>query len=246
MRGSGKTLGNRFRPKEFAMRLTWPIAFLAWVALLTISRPLSLLGQAPKRFVSPEVQADAKVTFRLSAPKAEKVVLNSGEMQPVLKAPSTSLTKGEDGVWSVTVGPLPPGIYDYTFNIDGVSITDPSSPNVFGNRQGSRGFVEVPGPKGQPRHDEWRDVPHGAVTIHWYDSKASGTRRRVHVYTPPGYGKELERRYPVLYLLHGSGDIERAVCGRCSLMCRPGSEVAMGRNSPRISVGASGFRSNMS
>ena len=85
-------------------------------------------------------------------------------------------------------------------------ITDPSSPNVFGNRQGSRGFVEVPGPKGNPRHDEWRDVPHGTVTIHWYDSKASGTRRRVHVYTPPGYGKDPTQKYPVLYLLHGSGD----------------------------------------
>src|SRR5262249_28713058 len=54
--------------------------------------------------------------------------------------------------------------------------------------------------------DEWRDVPHGTVTIHWYDSKASGSRRRVHIYTPPGYGKDLEKKYPVLYLLHGSGD----------------------------------------
>jgi enterochelin esterase-like enzyme len=127
-------------------------------------------------------------------------------MQPILKAASTAMTKGDDGLWTVTVGPLPPGIYDYTFNIDGVSITDPSSPSVFGNRQGSRGIVEVPGPKGQPRSDEWRDVPHGSVTIHWYQSTASGMRRRVHVYTPPGYGKDSEKKYPVLYLLHGSGD----------------------------------------
>src|SRR5262249_45983625 len=76
----------------------------------------------------------------------------------------------------------------------------------FGNRQGSRGFVEIPGPKGQPRPDEWRDVPHGTVTTHWYDSGVSGTRRRLHVYTPPGYGKDPGRKYPVLYLLHGSGD----------------------------------------
>jgi enterochelin esterase family protein len=127
-------------------------------------------------------------------------------MQPTLKMTSTAMTKGDDGLWTVTVGPLPPGIYDYTFNIDGVTITDPSSPHVFGNRRGSRGYVEIPGPKGKPRPDEWRDVPHGAVTIHWYDSTASGTRRRLHVYTPAGYGKDPSRKYPVLYLLHGSGD----------------------------------------
>jgi enterochelin esterase family protein len=175
------------------------------IVLFALS-PALLWSQAGKRIVSPDVQPDGKVTFRLSAPKAEKVTLQSGELQPSLKTGSTPLAKGDDGIWTVTVGPLPPGIYDYTFNVDGVSITDPSSTNVFGNRQGSRGFVEIPGPKGKPRHDEWRDVLHGSVTIHWYDSKASGTRRRLHVYTPPGYGQHADTKYPVLYLLHGSGD----------------------------------------
>jgi enterochelin esterase-like enzyme len=163
-------------------------------------------AQQPRPIVSPKVADDGKVTFSLRAPKAEKVTLNSGEMQPVLKNANHEMSKGDDGVWTVTLGPLPPGIYDYTYNVDGVVMTDPSSPDVFGNRRGSRGFVEVPGPKGKPRHDEWRDVPHGSVSIHWYDSKVSGTRRRVHVYTPPGYGKDASRKYPVLYLLHGSGD----------------------------------------
>ncbi len=188
------------------MYRTISTASLIGATLFIACCPTVLPGQQAKRLVSPEVHVDGKVTFRLAAPKADKVVLNSGEMQPILKATSTPLVKADDGIWTVTVGPLPPGIYDYTFNIDGLSITDPSSPNVFGNRQGSRGFVEVPGPKGQPRHDEWRDVPHGTVTIHWYDSKASGTRRRLHVYTPPGYGKDTMTKYPVLYLLHGSGD----------------------------------------
>jgi len=180
-------------------------ALIMGAMICLVSAPL-LHGQAGKRLASPDIQPDGKVTFRLAAPKAEKVVLSSGEMQPVLKASATPMVKGDDGIWAVTVGPLPPGIYDYTFNIDGLSITDPSSPNVFGNRQGSRGFVEVPGLKGHPRHDEWRDVPHGTVSIHWYDSKTSGTRRRLHVYTPPGYGNDSAKQYPVLYLLHGSGD----------------------------------------
>lgn len=155
---------------------------------------------------SPIVHEDGKVTFSLRAPEAKKVTLNSGELQPILKNAVHEMARDDNGVWTITVGPLPPGLYDYTFNVDGVSMTDPSSPDVFGNRKGSRGFVEVPGLKGKPRHDEWRDVPHGSVAIHWYDSKASGTRRRVHVYTPPGYGKDPSRKYPVLYLLHGSGD----------------------------------------
>lgn len=178
------------------------------VILMSVVCSPSAFGQAAKRppIVSPQVHADGKVSFRLLAAKVDKVLLSSGEMQPVLGSSSTAMSKGDDGVWSVSVGPLPPGIYDYTFNVDGLVITDPSSPQVFGNRQGSRGIVEVPGPKDKPRHDEWRDVPHGAVTIHWYASSVSGGRRRLHVYTPPGYGKQPDRKYPVLYLLHGSGD----------------------------------------
>jgi enterochelin esterase family protein len=90
--------------------------------------------------------------------------------------------------------------------VDGLTITDPNSTHVFGNRQGSRGYVEVPGEKGNPRKDEWRDVPHGSVTAEWYQSAATGSRRRVHIYTPPGYAKDTARKYPVVYLLHGSGD----------------------------------------
>ena len=34
------------------------------------------------------------------------------------------MTKGADGVWSVTIGPLAPDIYTYSFNVDGVSQGD--------------------------------------------------------------------------------------------------------------------------
>jgi enterochelin esterase-like enzyme len=47
------------------------------------------------------------------------------------------------------------------------------------------------------------DVPHGELAPVEYDSKSLGTRRRMRVYTPPGYSTN--RRYPVLYLLHGIG-----------------------------------------
>lgn len=47
------------------------------------------------------------------------------------------------------------------------------------------------------------NIPHGELTHVQYDSKTLGTRRRIRVYTPPGYSAS--RRYPVLYLLHGMG-----------------------------------------
>jgi enterochelin esterase-like enzyme len=167
---------------------------------------------------SPVVAADGRVTFSAYAPKASSVAIVSSEIDRVSKDPR-SMTRDERGVWSLTTNPLPPGIYDYVFEIDGIRNTDPASPNVFGNLRGSRGYVEVPGPAGRPRHDEWRDVPHGAVTAHWYASKVTSTRRRVHVYTPPDYFAS-SQRYPVLYLLHGSGDNDShwSVFGRANVI----------------------------
>ena len=183
-------------------------------------------------FVSPEVHADGTVTFRLRAPKAEKVSVICEGVAPQ----PTAMAKGADGVWSVTVGPIPPGIYDCLFDVDGLRITDPASPNVFGNRQGSRGYVEVPGPAGHPRPDEWRDVAHGTVSMHWYTSKATGARRRVHVYSPPGYSQETAKRYPVLYLLHGSGDNDShwTLLGRANVIAD--NLLADGRAVPMLIV----------
>lgn len=50
------------------------------------------------------------------------------------------------------------------------------------------------------------DIPHGKLEMVEYDSKTVGTKRKMNVYTPPGYSKE--KKYPVLYLLHGIGGDE--------------------------------------
>ena len=75
--------------------------------------------------VSPEVNRDRTITVRVYAPKATEIRI-TGEIlngaQPV------TMTKGEDGIWSATLGPLPPDIYTYAFNIDGVSTPDPRNP----------------------------------------------------------------------------------------------------------------------
>jgi enterochelin esterase-like enzyme len=50
------------------------------------------------------------------------------------------------------------------------------------------------------------DIPHGKLEMISYDSKTVGTTRKMQVYTPPGYSKD--KKYPVLYLLHGIGGDE--------------------------------------
>ena len=211
------------------MRTTLSGLYLPAV-FLTVAASAVAADSPGSRLVSPEVHPDGKITFRLRAPKAEKisVVCEAIGTQP--------MQKDEQGVWSLTVGPVEPGIYDASFDVDGLRITDPASPNVFGNRQGSRGYVEVPGPAGHPRRDEWRDVPHGTVTIHWYTSGVTGARRRVHVYTPPGYRPEAATRYPVLYLLHGSGDNDShwTLLGRANVIAD--NLLADGRSVPMLIV----------
>ena len=51
-----------------------------------------------------------------------------------------------------------------------------------------------------------KDVPRGRLEMISYDSKSVGTTRKMQVYTPPGYSAD--KKYPVLYLLHGLGGDE--------------------------------------
>ena len=67
--------------------------------------------------VSPEIHIDKTVTFRLFAPKASEVVLmGSPGILEFTKKPMP-LAKDEKGVWSLTIGPLPPGFYTYGYAI---------------------------------------------------------------------------------------------------------------------------------
>jgi enterochelin esterase family protein len=161
---------------------------------------LALQQQAP--VVSPEVRADRTVTFRIRAPKATEVLLN-GEWKGGGKVP---MTKDEQGLWSATVGPLEPDLYGYSFAVDGLAVADPSNAVLKPMRSPRTSVVDVPGEA--PRTIDFRDVPHGTVRLHEYESKALGRRRPLRVYTPPGYDRDPAARYPVLYLFHGSGDNE--------------------------------------
>lgn len=156
--------------------------------------------------VSPEIHADKSVTFRLFAPKASEVLLmGSPGILEFIKKPMP-LKRDDKGVWSLTVGPLPAGFYTYGYAIDGgLRMPDPSNPNLELRRWGPTSLCIVPGAEKAVFED--RRVPHGSIHVESYDSPNLDTKRMVYVYTPPGYetGKQ---KYPVLYLLHGNGQIE--------------------------------------
>ncbi len=148
--------------------------------------------------VSPEVLPDHRATFRILAPSAENVRLSGGDMPGVGRA---VMSKGDNGVWETTIGPLGAGAYRYNFNVNGVSVIDPRSPAISESNNNVWSVVYIPG-------SDFMDatkVAHGAVATVYYNSTALGRMRRMHVYTPPGYESNQEK-YPVFYLLHGAGD----------------------------------------
>ncbi len=178
---------------------------------------------------SPEMLPDGRITFRLSAPKASEVFLN-GNWE---NGRDVALTKAESGVWSVTVGPLVPEVWTYTFSVNGVATLDPGNYHVV--RDGTRymNSVLVPGP-GSALY-QTGVIPHGAVTEAWYPSAALKMTRRMLVYTPAGYvGGTV--RYPALYLFHGGGGDEEAWDSMGSANVIMDNLIAQGKAKPMIVV----------
>ena len=188
-------------------------------------------GQAGPRVVSPEILPDKKVTFRLLAPKAGAVVLNGNWDQGT----NIAMTKDNEGIWSVTVGPLGEQLWGYSFSVDGLKVMDPGNGEYQRDGQRYDNLLMITG----PASEAWTfkpDIPHGAVTAVWYPStilKQKG--RRMYVYTPPDYYTS-NARYPVLYLLHGGGGDEDAwtTMGRANIILD--NLIAAGKAKPMLVV----------
>jgi enterochelin esterase family protein len=187
-------------------------------------------GAAAPRPVSPEIHADRTVTFRLFAPKANEVTLN-GSWEG---ARDIKMSKDDGGIWSVSVGPLGAQLWGYWYLVDGVKALDPGNGET--QRDGSRidNLLMISGPES----DLWdfKDVPHGTMHTVWYPSPTlKQDRRRMYIYTPPGYEAN-QTRYPVLYLLHGGGGDEDAwvTMGRANVILD--NLIAVGKAKPMIVV----------
>lgn len=168
--------------------------------------------------VSPQIdKTDHTVTFRIKAPKASKVEVQ-GDFLPSKKistpfgtfaGPGTAeMQEGKDGIWEYTSEKLPSELYSYSFIVNGQKMNDPN--NVYQVRDvASISNIFLIG-GGKADIYKVQNVPHGNLSKVWYASPTLGMKqRRMTVYTPAGYDTG-NKRYPVLYLLHGAGGDENA------------------------------------
>lgn len=138
------------------------------------------------------------------APEAKSAAIRGigGSMEKTYE-----LTPLEDlpGYFGTDIFDLAPGFHYCEFVIDGVVAMNPYMQIGYGCGK-AMNFFEIP----DPEFDAYllRDVPHGTVHRELYKSAITGRWRCALVYTPPGYEKETDARYPVLYLLHGGGENE--------------------------------------
>lgn len=201
----------------------------AFAFLISFSAVFAQQPPRPPQFISPEVGSDRKVTFRIHAPSAEAVTVTGTDIPDNSKG--TPMTKGAEGVWEASLGPLAPGAYRYRFNIAGVNVIDPRNPSTSESNENTWSLVVVPGSE----TFDTRDVPHGALSAVTYQSSALGRVRRMTIYTPPGYEKN-STKYPVFYLLHGASDSDASwsTVGRAGFIID--NLIAAGKAKPMIVV----------
>ncbi len=187
----------------------------------------------------PRVHADLSVTFQFKAPTAQRVQLvPGGGVESGLGSKTFDMTKGSDGVWTVTTPPAVPGFHYYWFLVDGVQVNDPASETYFGYGRPTSA-VEVP-EKGADYY-EAKEVPHGDVRIRSYFSKTTGKWRRAYIYTPPEYDTKTRTRYPALYLQHGAGEDERGWTNHGRMNFIMDNLIATGKAKPMLVVMDCGY-----
>ena len=187
---------------------------------------------------SPEFNSDGTVTLRIKAPEAKKVDI----IGDCVEKGRGEMTQ-QDGVWTYTTKVLPPELYSYRFYVDGVETQDAGniersrdvrsfmSTFIISREEGDCGYLY-----------QNHNVEHGDVAHVWYDSPTLGMKRRMSIYTPPGYDKG--KAYPVLYLLHGAGGDEEAwlTLGRTAQIMD--NLIALGKAKPMIVVTPNGNASD--
>ncbi|MBR1499258.1 MAG: esterase [Bacteroidaceae bacterium] len=187
---------------------------------------------------SPEFNDDGTVTLRIKAPQAKEVVVIGDCIEK-----GRQVMTNQDGVWSYTTSVLPAELYSYRFYVDGVEAQDAGniersrdvrsfmSTFIVSREEGDCGYLY-----------QNHNVAHGDVAHVWYDSPTLGMKRRMSIYTPPGYDKG--KAYPVLYLLHGAGGDEEAwlTLGRMAQIMD--NLIALGKAKPMIVVTPNGNASD--
>ncbi len=165
-----------------------------------------------------QINTNKSVTFKLDMPDAHEIFVK-GSFVPKsfsIKTPAGVFGKeGKyqmekvNGIWSYTTQPLESEIYTYYFEVDGKRMTDPNSKDSIRDIDTYFSYFTIT--NGIADNYVRQNVAHGKIEKIWYDSSIKDTpKRRMSIYTPPKYATNKQKRYPVLYLLHGSGGDENS------------------------------------
>ncbi len=169
--------------------------------------------------------------FRVVAPDADSVQLTLGG--------NHNMKKDENGVWWITTEPLVVGFHYYGIKINGATVMDRNSEAFFGSNWENAG-IEVPeGPEG----DYYRfnkNIPHGQIRSIYYWSDINGMERHINVYVPAEYEANPNKKYPVLYLVHGWGEDENGWSVQGHMANIMDGLIAAGKAVPMIVVMPSG------
>lgn len=219
---------------------------LSVVAISISANAQQALWSPMETVVSPQVNADKTVTFRLSATSADEVMV-TGDFLPTQKmntaygefdVPGVAKLENKNGVWEYTTPtPLAPELYSYSFIVDGIKINDPSNVYQLRDVASITNIFLIEGDRAD--YYKVQDVPHGTVAKMWYYSECLNMNRRVTVYTPAGY-ESGDKSYPVFYLLHGMGGDENAWTELGRTVQILDNLIAQGKAEPMIVVMSNG------
>ena len=181
----------------------------------------------------PAVNAETReAIFKVVAPTAQKVQVD-------LAGKKYDMTKDTSGVWTCKSDPQVVGFHYYAILLDGVAVMDRNSEAFFGSNWESSG-IEIPeGPEG----DYYRfskNIPHGQVRSIHYWSDINRLERHINVYVPAEYEANPNKKYPVLYLVHGWGEDENGWSVQGHMANIMDGLIAAGKAEPMIVVMPSG------
>lgn len=193
-------------------------------------------AQQKPALLSPQINADNTITFRLKSLTAHSVRIKGSWMKD--NEPQVEMIK-TDSIWSFTTPQLEGDFYRYNFYLEGVEIIDPL--NSYVERAGSRYESIVILPSEQSNLYKVKNIPHGSLTTVWYNSPTLNMQRRMYVYTPPGYLENEKEKYPVLYLLHGAGGDEYSWIARGPVSAVLDNLIDQGKAKKMIVVVTNGY-----
>lgn len=218
------------------MKKYYLLIFLTGTIIFSLQAQQDLFNE--NSIVSPEINPDNSVTFRIKVPHAKAVSVNGNlDANNGFANITHEMKKGDDDIWTYTTQILPPELYRYHFIVDEVRTVDPSNAHAIRDVGNLSNVFLIEG--GQANLYKVNDVPHGTVSFQWYYSPGNEKVRRLSIYTPAGY-KDSNKEFPVLYLLHGIGGDEEAWLGSGRASQILDNLIAQGKAEPMIVVMTNG------